>query len=48
MSGKIATIKNISKLGIDTILLNGNKPGRLYKVLIGEDTKSTIVYGDKK
>ncbi len=48
MSGKIETIKNISKLGIDTILLNGNKPDRLYKVLVGEDTKSTIVYGDKK
>ena len=48
MGGKIETIKNISKLGIDTVLLNGNKPDRLYKVLVGEDTKSTIVYGDKK
>jgi len=48
MGGKIDAIENISKLGIDTVLLNGNKPDRLYKVLIGEDTKSTIVYGDKK
>ena len=48
MQGKIDTIKNIARLGIDTILLNGNKPDRLYKVLVGEDTKSTIVYGDKK
>jgi len=48
MGGKIDTIKQISKLGIDTILLNGNKPGRLYKVLVGSDTKSTIVYGAKK
>ena len=48
MGGKIETIKYISKKGIDTVLLNGNKPDRLYKVLIGEDTKSTIVYGDKK
>ena len=48
MGGKIETIRIISKLGIDTILLNGNKPDRLYKVLVGEDTKSTIVYGDKK
>ena len=48
MGGKIATIRIISKLGIDTVLLNGNKPDRLYKVLVGEDTKSTIVYGDKK
>lgn len=48
MGGKIETIKNISKQGIDTVLLNGNKPGRLYKVLIGEKTKITIVYGAKK
>jgi len=48
MGGKIEIINGISKLGIDTVLLNGNKPDRLYKVLIGEDTKSTIVYGDKK
>jgi isopentenyl phosphate kinase len=48
MRGKIKTIKKISELGIDTILLNGNKPERLYKVLIGEGVKSTIVYGEKK
>jgi len=48
MSGKIETIKNIAKLGIDTVLLNGNKPDRLFKVLIGIDTKSTIIYGVKK
>lgn len=47
MSGKIKTIKNISRLGIDTVLLNGNKPDRLYKVLIGENVTSTIVKGDK-
>ena len=47
MGGKIKTIKRISKLGIDTVLLNGNKPDRLYKVLIGENVKSTIVNGDK-
>jgi isopentenyl phosphate kinase len=48
MSGKIKTIKKISNLGIDTILLNGNKPERLYKALIGEDTKVSIVYGVKR
>jgi len=48
MGGKIETIKKISKLGIDIILLNGNKPDRLYKTLIGEDTISTIINGDKK
>lgn len=48
MGGKIETIKKISKLGIDIILLNGNKPDRLYKTLNGEDTLSTIINGDKK
>ena len=47
MKGKLDTISKISKLGIDTILLNGNKPDRLYKVLIGEETKKTIIYGEK-
>jgi isopentenyl phosphate kinase len=47
MSGKIASIKYISNLGIETVLLNGNKPERLYKVLVGENTISTIVTGDK-
>jgi isopentenyl phosphate kinase len=48
MGGKIETIKNIAKLGIDTILLNGNKPNRLYQVMTGKDTKSTVVCGGKK
>jgi len=43
MKGKIDTIKNIVNLGINTVLLNGNKPDRLYKVLIGEKTKCTTV-----
>jgi len=48
MRGKIDTMKNISRLGIDTVLLNGNKQGILYNVLIGKNVKSTIVHGDKK
>ncbi|UCH71509.1 MAG: isopentenyl phosphate kinase family protein [Thermoplasmatales archaeon] len=48
MAGKLQTIKNIANIGVDTVLLNGNKPNRLYKVLIGEDTRSTIIYGGKK
>ena len=48
MQGKIETIKKISKLGIDTILLNGNKPDRLFQVLKGENTKSTIITGGHK
>lgn len=46
MKGKIEAIKKISKQGIDTILLNGNKPERLYKALVGEDSISTVVYGE--
>lgn len=48
MKGKIDTIKNITQHGIDTVLLNGNKLNRLYSVLVGEDTKCTIVYGGSK
>ncbi len=45
MGGKIDIIKNVARLGIDTVLLNGNKPGRLYHVLAGKDTKCTVVRG---
>jgi len=48
MEGKIDTIKNIARLGIDTVLLNGNKYNRLYNILVGEDTKCTIVHGGGK
>jgi len=48
MGGKIETIKNISKHNVDTILVNGNKPDRLYKVLVGEKAICTIIYGGKK
>lgn len=43
MKGKIDTIRNIAYLGVDSVLLNGNKPDRLYKVLVGAKTKCTIV-----
>jgi len=48
MQGKIETIKKIADIGIDTILLNGNKPDRLFKVLNGEKTISTIITGGNK
>jgi len=47
MGGKIKVIKEIAERGIDVVLLNGNKPDRLYKVLIGEKTVSTVVRGEK-
>jgi isopentenyl phosphate kinase len=48
MQGKINTIKKIAELGTDTILLNGNKPDRLFKVLIGEKTRCTNISGGRK
>lgn len=48
MEGKIETIKNIANLGIDIVLLNGNIDNRLYDILIGKETKHTLIYGEKK
>ena len=45
MGGKIDAIKTIAKLGVNTILVNGNKPDRVYKVLVEENALSTIIYG---
>jgi len=45
MGGKIDAIKNIAKLGINIILVNGNKPDRLFKVLVEENAPSTIISG---
>ena len=47
MKGKIHTIKQIAKTGVDTILLNGNIHNRLYDTLKGKKVRSTIIYGDK-
>ena len=46
MEGKINIIDKIAKLGIDTILLNGNKYDRLYRALLGKEIIGTIVQGD--
>lgn len=46
MGGKINIIDKIAKLGIDTILLNGNKYDRLYRALLGKKIIGTIVEGD--
>ena len=47
MKGKLHTIKQIAKDGVDTILLNGNIHNRLRDTLKGKKVRSTIVYGDK-
>ncbi len=47
MQGKLDIISAIAKLGIDTILVNGNKDKRLYDILVGNKTVCTYVYGDK-
>ena len=48
MKGKIDTIKHIARLGVDSVLLNGNKPNRLYNILVGNEATGTIVHGGKK
>lgn len=48
MEGKIETIQNISKSGVDTVLLNGNIDNRLFDILIGRETKHTLVYGERE
>lgn len=47
MEGKLHVIKQISREGIDTVLLNGNIHNRLYDTLHGKKVKYTIVYGDE-
>jgi len=48
MEGKIETIKNIANLGTNIYLLNGNKDNRLYDILVGKDTKHTLIYGEER
>jgi isopentenyl phosphate kinase len=48
MEGKLDTIQSIAKMGIDTILLNGNKKNRLYEILIGQNTRHTLICGGKE
>ncbi len=47
MKGKLHTIKQIAREGVNTILLNGNIHNCLYDTLKGKKVRSTIVYGDK-
>jgi isopentenyl phosphate kinase len=44
MEGKLQTITQIVEQGRPTVLLNGNKPDRLYDVLQGNETICTIVH----
>ena len=48
MAGKIQTIKKLAQLQVDTILINGNHPERLYDVLMDKPTKQTIVHWRNK
>ena len=48
MKGKLDTIKNISQLGIETILVNGKVDNRLYNIMVGKQTTSTCIIGEKK
>jgi len=46
MKGKVYTIKQIARCGVDTILLNGNVKNRLYDTLKGKKVRYTIVQGE--
>jgi isopentenyl phosphate kinase len=47
MKGKLNTIKQIARVGVDTILLNGNIHNRLYDTLEGKKVKHTIIQGEE-
>ena len=47
MKGKINTIQRIAHMGIDTVVVNGNKPKRLYNTLVGKETTCTRIRGVK-
>ena len=46
MTGKLYTIKQIARVGVDTVLLNGNVHNRLYDTLKGKKVRYTIVKGE--
>ena len=45
MAGKLQTIKKITALHIDAVIINGLVPHRLYQVLTNQKTIQTIVKG---
>ncbi|VVB59445.1 Isopentenyl phosphate kinase [uncultured archaeon] len=47
MKGKLYTIKQIARVGVDTVLLNGNIHNRLYDTLKGKKVKHTIIMGEE-
>jgi isopentenyl phosphate kinase len=47
MKGKLYTIKQIARVGVDTVLLNGNINNRLYDTLKGKKVKHTIITGEE-
>ncbi|MEM0466000.1 MAG: isopentenyl phosphate kinase [Candidatus Thermoplasmatota archaeon] len=47
MQGKLDIIAAIGKLGIDTVLVNGNKDKRLHDILVNKKTVCTYIRGEK-
>jgi isopentenyl phosphate kinase len=47
MKGKLYTIKQIARVGVDTVLLNGNIHNRLYDTLKGKKVRHTIITGEE-
>lgn len=46
MEGKLETITQIVRGGVDTVLLNGNVHNRLYDTLMGKKTRNTLIRGE--
>lgn len=46
MAGKLKTIKKITTLHIDTVLVNGLVPERVYDVLTNRSTVQTLITGE--
>ena len=46
MEGKLNSIAEIAGMGIDVVVVNGNKRDRVYRALTGRRTKGTIIYGE--
>jgi len=47
MEGKLQSIQRIARVGIDTVLVNGNVHNRLYDTLKGKKTKYTHILGEE-
>lgn len=43
IAGKVAKMREIARMGVRTLLINGNVPGRLENAIKGENVKGTVI-----